>query len=122
MFEISEPLPQSKPGLLTIHDIASDGKRIGHVEVGYIQDNEVKTFRKYTKRKKLAAGQPYGTQLFLDAKEAGVTAESLGKKNLAEIVAALKAKFTGLEDRDIFIMELTAEGKKIVCRASALQS
>ncbi len=121
MIEISEPLPQSNAGVLTVHDIFSDGKLIGHVEVGYIQENEVKTFRKYTKRK-LSVGQPYGTQLYVDAKGTGVTAESLGTKGLLEIVTVLKTKFKGLEDRDIFILELTREGKKIVSRASALQS
>ena len=117
--EISEALPQSKAGILTIHDVFSDGKRIGHIEVGYIQENEVKTFRKYTKRK-LSVGQPYGTQLFIDTKESGVTTDKLGKKGLAEIVFAMKEKFKGLEDRDIYILELTDTGKKIVCRASGL--
>lgn len=118
MIEISEPLPQSKAGILTVHDMFSDGKRIGHTEVGYIQENEAKTFRKYTKRK-LSVGQPYGTQIFIDTKGSGVTADTLGKSDLSEIVTAMK-KFNGLEDRDIYIMELTDAGKKIVCRASEL--
>lgn len=119
MIEISEPLPQSKAGVTSVHDIFSDGKRIGHVEVGYIQKEEVKTFRKYTKRK-LSVGQPYGTHLYIDAKGAGVTSDKLGKKGLSEIVAAMKEKFKGLEDRDIYILELTTAGKKIVGRASEL--
>lgn len=119
MIEISEPLPQSKVGILTVHDIFSDGKRIGHIEVGYIQKDEVKSFQKYTKRK-LSVGQPYGTQLYIDAKGTGVTADTLGKSGLSDIVNAMKKKFKGLEDRDIYIMELTDAGKKIVCKASEL--
>lgn len=119
MIEISEPLPQSKVGFTTIHDIFSDGKRIGHVEVGYIQKNEVKTFQKYTKRK-LFVGQPFGTQIFIDVKGTGVTADELGKNSLLEIVAVMKEKFKGLEERDIYMLELGDAGKKIIYRASEL--
>jgi len=32
----------------------------------------------------------------------------------------MKKKFKGLEERDIYILELTDAGKKMVCRASEL--
>jgi hypothetical protein len=119
MIEISEPLPESEQGLTTIHDIFLDGKRIGHIEVTYLQKDDVKAFKKYAKRK-LFAGQPYGTRIFIDAKGTQVTADKLGKSGLSEIVAAVKEKFKGLEDRDIYLLELTDAGKKIICRASEL--
>jgi len=59
MIEVSEPLPQSKPSVLTVHNIFSEGKCIERVEVRYIQEDEVKTYGKYTKRK-LFVGSPMG--------------------------------------------------------------
>ena len=119
MIELSEPLPESKPGLTTTHDILLDGKRIGYVEVTYLQEDDVKAFKKYAKRK-LFTGQPYGTRIFIDAKGTHITSSELGKSGLSEIVAAAKEKFKGLEDRDIYLLELTDVGKKIICRASEL--
>ena len=119
MIEISEPLLQSKVGILTVHEIFFKGKRIGHIDVGFVQDNDVKTFRKHTKRK-LSVGQPYETQLYIDVRGTDVTANNLGKKGPSEIVDAMKEKFKWLEDRDIYIMELTDASKKIVCKASEL--
>ncbi len=119
MIEISEPLPESKPGFTTVHNILLDGKRIGRVEVTYLQEDDIKAFKKYAKRK-LFAGQPYGTRILIDAKEAHVTASELGKSGLLEVVAAAKEKFKGLEDRDIYLLELTDAGKKIICRGSEL--
>jgi len=78
MIEISEPLPQSKVGLTIVHDIFSEGKRVGRVEVGYLQKDDVGTFRKYTKRR-LSVGQPYGTRIFIDSREIDAIANELGK-------------------------------------------
>ena len=117
MIEISDPLPQSKIGVLTLHDILFDEKCIGRVEVEYIQQDEMKMFRKYTKRK-LFVGQPYGTRIFIDTTK--VTAHQLGKNGLLEIVNELKKTFKGIEDRDIYILELTEMGKKIICKASEI--
>lgn len=119
MIEISEPLPESKPGLTTTHDIFLDRKRIGYIEVTLLQEDDVKAFKKYTKRK-LLVGQPYGMRIFIDARGTRVIASELEKSVLSEIVAAAKGKFKGLEDRDIYLLELTDAGKKIICRASGL--
>lgn len=119
MIEISEPLPESEFGLTTMRDIFSDGKRVGYVEKTYLQEDNVKTFKKHTKRK-LFVGQPYGTRIFIDARETRVAASELGKNGLSEIVVAVKEKVKGLEDRDIYLSELTDAGKKIVCKASEL--
>ena len=45
---ISELFPKSENDIITIHDIFADGKHIGYVEVGYIQKDEIKTFKKTT--------------------------------------------------------------------------
>jgi len=112
LIDISEPSPQSKAGFTTIHDRLLKGKRIGHVEE-YIQKNEVKTLWQYTKRK-LFVGQTFGTQIFLDVKENGVPANKPGKNSLLAIVASMKDRFDGLEERDFYILELGNAGKKII--------
>lgn len=119
MIQISEPLSDSKEGLTTTHDVLLDGKRIGYVNVSYIKQEDVKTFRKYTKRK-LAVGQPYGLQLFIDAVRGSSNAKSLGKEGLREIVLALMGRFKGLEERDIYVLELNSGGKSVIGRGSQL--
>lgn len=76
MIEVSEPLPESKTGFRTVHDILLDGKRIGCVDVGYMQKEDVKTFQKYTKRR-LKVGQPFGVQIFIDATKGSVKGTSI---------------------------------------------
>lgn len=116
--QISEPLPGSKIELSTVHDVLLNSKRIGRVDVGYVQKNEVKSFQKYTKRK-LKAGQPFGVQIFIDI-TGGMRASDLGKEGLKEIINAVKEKFNGLEEKDIYILELDGSKKNIIGRASNL--
>jgi len=120
MIQISEPLSGSKDSLTTTHDVLIDGRRVGYVNVTYIGKDDVKTFRKYTKRK-IAAGQPFGVQLFIDAVHGPASAKSLGRGGLREIVLALAEHFKGLEERDIYILELHSGGKDIIGRGSQLQ-
>jgi len=119
MIQISEPLTSSKDGLTTTHDILLDGKRIGYVNVSYINNGDIKTFRKYTKRK-LVVGQPFGVQFFIDTVRGPSSAKSLGKEGLREIVLALVEHFRGLEERDIYVLELNSRGKSIIGRGSQL--
>jgi len=118
MIQISEPLASSKDDATT-HDILLDGKRIGYVNVSYLGKEDVKTFRKYAKRK-LVAGQPYNVQLFIDAVHGPLNVETLGKGGLREIVIALVKHFKGLEERDIYVLELNPRGKSIIGRGSQL--
>ena len=118
MIDISEALPESKIGFNTVHNLLQDTKRIGYIDVSYLQKEDAKTFQRYTKRK-LKAGQPFSMQVFIDA-SSGISAATLGSEDLKEIVNTLKEKFSGLEDRDIYILELDAGKKNIVKRASAL--
>jgi len=116
MFKISNP-QKNGSGSRSVHDITRNGEYIGYVNVNYIQADEVKTYRKYTKRK-LSVGQPYGVQVFIDSVKGKVNAQTLGREELQELVAALKEKLMGLEEKDIFILELNAHGKTIIGRGS----
>jgi len=104
-------------GFRTIHDILLHGKRIGCVNVEYIQKDEVKSFRKYTKRK-LKIGQPFGVHVYIDTMKNGVKASDIGKDGLIKLIDALMDKFKRLEKRDIFILELNENGKDVIGRAS----
>jgi len=119
MIQISEPIHGSKDILTTTHDILLDGKRVGYVNVSYIGKDEVKTFRKYAKRK-LAAGQPFGVQLFIDAVHGAASVESLGGEGLREIIHSLVERFKGLEERDVYVLEINSGGKTIIGRGFQL--
>jgi len=120
LIEISEPLPDSDPRYKTVHNISLNGKYIGYVDVSYLRQEDVKTFQKYTKRK-LKAGQPFGVQVFIDISKGGVKATDIGTQGLLQIVNALKQKLEGLEDRDIFILELEAGRKRPISRGGEIQ-
>lgn len=119
MIDVSEPLPESTMGYRTIHHIKSDGSYIGFVEVGYLQKKDVKTFKRL--KRKLRTGQPFGVQVFIDVEKSGVTASTLGRDGLLELVESLKAKFKGLEERDIYILERLGEKRNIIGRVTDLQ-
>jgi len=117
MIEISDPLPGSETGYRTVHNIFLDGNYVGYVEAGYLAKKDVKTFQKYTKRK-LKIGQPFGVQIFIDKMKSRVGADEIGNEGLLEIVMAVKSKLHGLEDRDIFLIEINKERKKMIGKAS----
>lgn len=117
--EISEASPESEPGFRTVHEIRLNGKYVGFVDVGYLKKEDVKTFQRYAKRK-LRAGQAFGVQLFIDVSKSGVTAKQIGLAGLREIVQAVKTKFGGLEDRDIYVLEVAAGNKKPLGRGEVL--
>jgi hypothetical protein len=118
MIEISEPLSGSELGYRTRHDILLRGKRIGYVDVAYLQKSEVKAFRR-TKRK-LRVGQPFGVRLYIDAVQGGTAADDLGHEGLVDLVNAVMAKFKGLDGRDLYLLELGKNGKTALGRASNL--
>jgi len=110
MIEISDPLPGSETGYRTVHNIFLDGDYVGYVEAGYLRKKDVKTFKKYTKRK-MKIGQPFGVQIFIDKMNSGTGADEIGDDRLLEIVTAVKRKLHGLEDRDIFSSKSTKNVK-----------
>lgn len=109
----------SEIGFRTIHNILSDCKYVGYVDVGYLRKKDAKTFKKYVKRK-LRVGQPFGARIFIDISKGGVKARELGREGLLEVVKAIKEKFESLEEKDIYLIELDAGQKNILGRASAL--
>lgn len=119
MFELSEPLPGSKSGSQSIHEILMDGKKIGTVEVNYLDKAEAKTFGKYSKRK-LKVGQPFGVRVMIESTEYGVGADQLGQEGMRALVDAVTAELPGLEDRDMYVLEITSKGKKMIGRGSQL--
>ncbi len=119
MIEVSAPLPESKSGYKTIHHLTADGRYIGTVEVGYLQPEDLKTFRRL--KRKLRVGQPFGVQVFLDVAQSGVTAATLSHDGLTALVAALTATFNGLEARDIYLLEAIGSKRRILGRVPDLQ-
>jgi len=119
MIEISDPLPGSEIGYRTVHKIFLDSNYVGYVETGYITKKDIKTFGKYTKRK-LAVGQPFGVQIFIDKMNSGIGADEIGNEKLLEIVTAVKRKLHGLEDRDVSIIQIEKERKKLIGKATEL--
>jgi hypothetical protein len=59
--------------------------------------------------------------VFIDVEKSGVTASTLGREGLLELVESLKAKFKGLEERDIYILERLGEKRNIIGRVTDLQ-
>jgi len=47
----------------------------------------------------------------------GIGADEIGNERLLEIVTAVKRKLHGLEDRDIFLIEIDKERKKLIGKA-----
>ena len=119
MIDVSEPLPESTTGHKTIHHIKSDENYIGYIEASYLQKKDVKAFKRL--KRKLKVGQPFGVQVFIDVEKSGVTASTLGKEGLLEIVESLKAKLKGVEERDIYIMELLGKKRNMIGRATDLK-
>lgn len=119
MIDVSEPLPESTVGFKTIHHIKLDEKYIGYVEASYLQKKDVKGFKRL--KRKLKVGQPFGVQVFIDVEKSGVTASTLGKEGLLELVESLKTKLKGVEERDIYIMELLGKKRNMIGRATDLK-
>jgi len=119
MIEISKSLEGSEPGVRTLHDILLDGSKIGRVDASYIGKKDLKTFKRL--KRKLKMGQPFGVQVFIDNVESKVSASDLGFEGMKELAKGLKEKLKGLEDRDIYIMEVTPSRKEIVGRWDKLQ-
>lgn len=116
MIKISDPLEGSEPGIRTLHQILLDGKKIGRINAGYIGKQDLKTFKR--SKRKLKVGQPFGVQVFIDAAESNVSASDLGFEGIKELADRLKEKLVGLEDRDIYILEIVSSktAKQIVGR------
>jgi hypothetical protein len=57
-------------------------------------------------------------QVIIDATEGKISAQTLGKEGMHALITALKEKLKGLDERDVFILELNSRGKTIIGRGS----
>lgn len=109
---ISDALPESEPGHKTKHNISLDGQNASQIIVEYAQKEDVEAFKKL---KNLNIGEPFKCTFI---KNTGKT--ELQNTDLQEIVKAVKKKFKGLKDSDIYIIEIKDGHQNFVGRASNL--
>jgi hypothetical protein len=94
MITISEPIPESKEGYRSIHNITSNESKIGTIEVNYLQRDEVKAFKRL--KRKLKAGHPFNVKVVLNAED-----QLIAKNIISEVIKVAVDSFKGLESRDI---------------------
>jgi hypothetical protein len=116
--QISDPKPESKIGYETIHDIHLDNKNVGYVIIQYATKEDIKAFKK--SKRKFKVGQPFGVRLCIDVDKGGMTASEIGKPKIMKIVDSLKSTFSGLEERDVGIIEYNGGKKNIIGKISNL--
>lgn len=104
--QISEALPDSKPDIQSRHTMTWEGQDVGIVIVEYAQKAEVKAFKRF---RKLRVGTPFKSRVIMN----DVSLENDGHLEIARVV---KRKFKGLKDRDVYIIEKTADDEKLVGR------
>ena len=114
MIAISKPLPESKEGYHSIHNITSNESKIGTIEVNYLQRDEVKAFKRL--KRKLKAGHPFNVKVVLNAEDQLIT-----KNIISEVIKAAVDSFKGLELRDIYVIKENKSGKDYLGKASSLQ-
>ena len=113
---ISEPLPDSKPGYRTTHTITLDGNQVGTIIIEYAQQGDVDAFKKM---KTLKVGEPFKVTITIENKENTAPVKT---EDLQEIVKFIKRKLKGLRDNDIYLIEIKDGRKNIIGRASQLPS
>ncbi len=111
--EVSEALPESKVGYRTLHTISQEDRTLGQVAVEYAQKEDVKAFKRL---RKLRKGEPFkATITLLNAEEASFKSE-----DLQPIAKAVKKRFKGLINQDIFLIEEKGGRKNVIGKASDL--
>ncbi|MCJ7632292.1 hypothetical protein MUP77_07855 [Candidatus Bathyarchaeota archaeon] len=108
--EISEALPGLETGLKSSHTVSLDKQSSFKISVEYAQKEEVEAFKRL---KNLHIGDAFKGTLFIEKGEGEVKTA-----DLAELVKAIKKKFKGLKDRDIYIVQLKDGEKNVLGRAS----
>jgi len=114
MIVISEPLPDSREGYRTLHNIISDESKIGRVEVNYLQRDEAKSFKRL--KRKLKVGDPFNVKVVFEAEDQPVT-----KDTLSAVIQAVVNSFKGLELRDIYVVKENKSGTEYLGKGSSLQ-
>lgn len=106
--EISESLPESKPNYRTSHNIFLDGRCLGSLIVELAQEEDAEAFKRL---KKLRVGDPFKCMITMAMEGTGVEDE-----DFMEIAKVVRRKFKGLEDGDIYIVEIKDGRKSFVGR------
>jgi hypothetical protein len=111
--EVSEALPESKTGYRTLHTISQEDRSLGQVSVEYAQKEDVKAFKRL---RKLRRGEPFkATVTLVNAEEASFKSE-----HLQPIAKAVKKRFKGLVNQDIYLIEEKDGRKNVIGKASDL--
>jgi hypothetical protein len=95
-----------------------DKVKVASLEVGYLSERDVKLFKGLGKgkmKRKLRAGQPFGVQLIFYELDPDKPV-ALDNDRKIEVVQAVKAHFDGLEDRDIYVVQIEKGKKRILGR------
>lgn len=109
---VSEPLPESKPGIITSHTLSLDGKPFGRVTVEYAQEDDVSAFKKV---KILHVGEAFKCAVSVENTEG-----EPNRDDMLEVTKAVKRKFKGLRDADIYFVDVRGGKKNFIGRASNL--
>ncbi len=116
-FKISNSQDGPNPQFHTIHSLSLEGKVIGRVTIEYLEEEDVKAFRKINRS--LKTGDAFQARIFIDS-SSGVTVENLGSKGITEIVEVLKKRAKGIRERDIFVVSVENGKEKLVGRVESL--
>ena len=111
--QISEAHVESEPSYRSQHTISREGKRLGQLIVEYAQKEDVKAFKRI---RKLRIGEAF---------KATITMEDMGssgveKKDVQDMAKAVRRRFKGLRERDIYAVEVKNGRKNFIGRASNL--
>ena len=113
--KISDFLPESEQGYRSLHTISLDNESSGQILVEYAQKEDVKAFKRL---KKLRIGDPYKGTITVKNREI----VDPKREELQEITKAVKRKFKGLKNRDLYVVEIKEGRKNLIGRVSNLLS
>lgn len=105
---ISEPLPESKLNYSMHHTVSLDGQNIGNITVEFAQEGDVEGFKKL---KSLHIGDAFKCAFTITIDRTNIKDE-----DFQEIMKALRRKFKGLREGDIFVTEIREGRKNLVGR------
>ena len=111
--QISDAHVESEPSYRSHHTISREGKHLGQLIVEYAQKEDVKAFKRI---RKLRTGEAFKATITVEDVEGG----GLERKDVQEITKAVRRRFKGLRERDIYVVEIKNGRKNFIGRASSL--
>jgi phage FluMu protein Com len=111
--QISDAHVESEPSYRSHHIISREGKHIGQLSVEYAQKEDVKAFKRI---RKLRAGEAFKATITME----NVEGSEVETKDVQEMAKAVRRRFKGLRDRDIYVVEIKNGRKNFIGRASNL--